>query len=68
MLGAGRDLRDSLVKMKKLGQNFWAGCLVSSGFKYHSLIQMIAMIDKIILGREKRSGGVGGEEVRKSCL
>lgn len=68
MLGAGRDLRDSLVKMKKLGQNFWAGCLVSSGFKYHSLIQMIAMIDKIILGREKQSGGVGGEEVRKSCL
>lgn len=33
-------------------QSFWEGCLVSSGFKYHSLLQMIAMTDKIFLGSE----------------
>lgn len=33
---------------------------LSSGFKYHSLIQMIAKIDKRILGREKQRRGVKG--------
>lgn len=28
---------------------------VSSGFKYHSLVQMIAMIDQVFLGMEEGS-------------
>lgn len=43
-------------------QNFQAGSLVNSGFKYHSLFQMTAVINKISLGGKE----VGGtEEQRK---